>query len=711
MPYIASYFPITNPTLIFFVVMLIILLAPVIMGKLRIPHIIGMVLAGVAIGPFGFNILTRDASFELFGRVGLYYIMFLASLEMDMEGLKRNKYRTLFFALLTFAIPFALMYAASISLLHYVPMAALLLGVIMSSNTLVSYPIVSRYGLQSKDSVTLSVGASMLSLLLSLICLAIIVASCNGTGDWQFWIVFIAKFAVYCVALIYFVPRVTRWFLRRYSDAVMQFIFIMGILFLSAALAELVGLEGIFGAFFSGIILNRFIPHVSPLMNRIEFIGNALFIPYFLIGVGMLINIRLLFQGGGIIWTVLCIVVFGTLGKAVAAYLSGWLFRLPRAASHMMFGLTSAHAAGAIAMVMVGMKLKTAEGVPVVDERMLNGIVIMILFTCIISSLITEASARMIIIRDKELPAEDNRNDDELMLIPVKYKEYACHLMDIALMMRNPKLGRNLVALNVVYDDDHMRQHQEEGIRLLEEVSEYASSSDVSVQTQVRIAANIANGIKHAFKEFRASEILIGMHMHDKVSAKFWGEFHQSLFNGLHRQIMMARLYHPLSTLRRIVVAVPSRAQYEPGFYRWLERLSRMAENIECRVQFSGRTDTLQIINQFTTNRHPNVRAIYQTMEHWNELPRLATTIANDHLFVVVTARKGTVSYKTAMDHLPEELTKYFKGKNLMIIFPDQYGDDKTTMTFAQPQHTEERSAYEEIREWARRKRRLIMRK
>jgi len=711
MPYIASYFPITNPTLIFFVVMLIILLAPVIMGKLRIPHIIGMVLAGVVIGPFGFNILTRDASFELFGRVGLYYIMFLASLEMDMEGLKRNKYRTLFFALLTFAIPFALMYAASISLLHYVPMAALLLGVIMSSNTLVSYPIVSRYGLQSKDSVTLSVGASMLSLLLSLICLAIIVASCNGTGDWQFWIVFIAKFAVYCVALIYFVPRVTRWFLRRYSDAVMQFIFIMGILFLSAALAELVGLEGIFGAFFSGIILNRFIPHVSPLMNRIEFIGNALFIPYFLIGVGMLINIRLLFQGGGIIWTVLCIVVFGTLGKAVAAYLSGWLFRLPRAASHMMFGLTSAHAAGAIAMVMVGMKLKTAEGVPVVDERMLNGIVIMILFTCIISSLITEASARMIIIRDKELPAEDNRNDDELMLIPVKYKEYACHLMDIALMMRNPKLGRNLVALNVVYDDDHMRQHQEEGIRLLEEVSEYASSSDVSVQTQVRIAANIANGIKHAFKEFRASEILIGMHMHDKVSAKFWGEFHQSLFNGLHRQIMMARLYHPLSTLRRIVVAVPSRAQYEPGFYRWLERLSRMAENIECRVQFSGRTDTLQIINQFITNRHPNVRAIYQTMEHWNELPRLATTIANDHLFVVVTARKGTVSYKTAMDHLPEELTKYFKGKNLMIIFPDQYGDDKTTMTFAQPQHTEERSAYEEIREWARRKRRLIMRK
>jgi len=418
-----------------------------------------------------------------------------------------------------------------------------------------------------------------------------------------------------------------------------------------------------------------------------------------------------LFQGGGIIWTVLCIVIFGTLGKAIAAYLAGLLFRLPRVASHMMFGLTSAHAAGAIAIVMVGMRLTTTSGTPIVDERMLNGIVIMILFTCIISSIVTEASARLIIIRDKEIPAEDNRNDDECILIPVKYEEYANHLIDIALMMRNPKLGRSLVALNVVYDDDHMRHNQEIGHRLLEQVSEYASGSDVHVQTQVRIAANIANGIKHAFKEFRASEILIGMHMHPKVSTKFWGEFHQSLFNGLHRQIIMARLYHPLSTLRRIVIAVPSRAQYEPGFYRWLERLSRMAENIECRVQFSGRTDTLQMINQYITNWHPGVRAVYQTMEHWNELPRLAATIADDHLFVVVTARKGTVSYKAAMDHLPDELTKYFKGKNIMIIFPDQFGDDKTTMTFAQPQHTEERSAYEEIREWAMRNKRLITRR
>ncbi len=700
MAHLSSYFPITDPTLIFFVVLLIILFAPIIMGKLRIPHIIGMVLAGVAVGKYGFNILARDASFELFGRVGLYYIMFLASLEMDMEGLRRNKWRTLIFGLLTFVIPFVITYLMGINILDYTPFAALLLGCIMSSNTLVSYPIVARYGLQQKPSVILSVGSTMISLLIALIVLATLVASATGNATAGFWLLFIGKALLYVAIMLTLVPRLTRWFLRRYSDAVMQFIFVMAILFLSAALAEVVGLEGIFGAFFAGLVLNRYIPHVSPLMNRIEFIGNAIFIPYFLIGVGMLINVRLLFGGGAILWVVGCIVVFGTLGKALAAYTAAGLFHLPHTSGHMMFGLTSAHAAGTIAMVIVGMDMRTPDGRPLIDENMLNGIVIMILFTCIISSLVTDRASQRITLRDKQMPSEDLPDDDEKILVPVKYKEYANRLMSMAIMARNPKLHRPIVALNVVYDDDNMRRNQEDGVRILRQVEQYAAGSDVPVQTQVRVAANIANGIKHAFKEFQASEILIGMHMHEQVSPKFWGQFHQSLFNGLNRQIFMARLYHPLNTLRRIQVAVPSRAQYEPGFYRWLERLSRIAENLECRVQFNGRMDTLQMINQFVQNRHPNVRAVYVAMPHWNELPRLASTIADDHLFVVVTARKGTVSYKSAMERLPEELTKYFNGKNLVIIFPDQYGDDKSTMTFAQPQHTEETSAYVVFGNW-----------
>ena len=702
---IAQYFPITNPTLIFLVVLLVILAAPIVMGKLRIPHIIGMVLAGVMLGKYGFDILERDKSFEILGKVGLYYILFLASLEMDMEGLKKNMRRIGIFGMLTFLIPASMMYLVGIFILQYHHSTSLLLSCIMASNTLIAYPIVARYGLQRKPSVTLSVGGSMLSLLLSLVVLAALEAAQDKTVDILFWFLFLAKFIVYCTIVILIIPRLSRWFLRRYSDAVMQYIFVMSMMFMSAALSEAVGIDGIFGAFMAGLILNRYIPRLSALMNRIEFIGNALFIPYFLIGVGMLINVRLLFDGGNIIWIVLCFVFFGTFGKAVAAYVACIGFRMPLSSGHMTFGLTCAHAAGAIAMVMVGMETEIAPGISMVNDDILNGVVMMILFTCIISTIITEQSAQRIVLRDKDIvPDNGGRNDDEKFLIPVKYPEYANNLINLGILMRNTKLNRGLVALNVVYDDENMRVNQEKGQRLLEQVTLYAAGSDVRMQTQVRIAANIANGIKHAFKEFRASEIIIGMHTHKEVSPKFWGEFHQSLFNGLSRQIIMARIMQPLNTVRRIQVCVPSRAQFEAGFYRWLERLSRLADNLECRINFHGRKDTLELIAEYAHNRHPNMRAEYTEMLHWNELPKLAGTIAKDHIFVVVTARKGTISYKNAMDRLPDELTRYYSGTSMMIIFPDQFGDAMDKMTFSQPQHTEEESAYETIREWMRRR-------
>lgn len=704
---LTHYFPITDPTLIFFVVLLIVLFAPIIMGKLRIPHIIGMVLAGIVVGKYGLNILERDSSFELFGRVGLYYIMFLAALEMDMEGMKKNKSRLLIYGLLTCFVPFTLTYLMSIHLLHYSTKSSLLLSCIMASNTLIAYPIVSRYGLQQKPSVTLSVGSSMLSLLIALVILAGLVASFGEHDGILFWIFFAAKFAAYCGFMIFLIPRLTRWFLRRYSDAVMQFIFVMAMLFMSAALSQIVGIEGVFGAFFAGLILNRYIPHISPLMNRLEFIGNALFIPYFLIGVGMLINVNLLFQGGHILWVIFCIVFFGTLGKAIAAYAACLGFRLPLSSGHMMFGLTSAHAAGSIAMVMVGMNILIGPNTYLVNDDMLNGVVIMILFTCIISSLLTDWSSQKIVLRDKELPeAEDEKKgNDEKILIPVRYPEYADNLMDLALLVRNQKLNRGLVCLNVVYDDKDMRYNQEQGRQLLDHCSQLAAATDVMTQTQVRIAANIANGIKHAFNEFQCSESIIGMHMHPERSPKFWGEFHQSLFNGLSRQIIMARVIQPLNTIRRIQVAVPSRAEFEPGFYRWLERLSRMAGNLDCRIQFHGRTETLALINEYIQNRHHEVRADYALMNHWNEMPQLAAQISNDHMLVVITARKGPVSYKTALERLPEEITRFFSGTNLMIIFPDQYGDSSgDQLTFAEPQHQEEISAYEAFSQWIRKK-------
>jgi Kef-type K+ transport system membrane component KefB len=657
-------------------------------------------------GHYGLDILERDDSFELFGRVGLYYIMFLAGLEMDVEGVKKNARDYIVFGLLTCLVPLGLTYLMAFFLLHYTPAASFLLGCIMASNTLIAYPIIGRYGLQRHHSVMLSVGSSMISLFMALVMIAALAAvyGKDGLSGTWFWPLFVGKLALYIVAMLWMIPRLTRYFLRRYSDSVMQFIFVLAVMFLNAALTDFIGLEGIFGAFFSGLILNRYIPHVSPLMNRIEFIGNALFIPYFLIGVGMLINVRTLAQGPYVLWVMLMIAFFGTFGKAVAAYLSSLLFRLPKADGHMMFGLTSAHAAGAIAMVMVGMRLEMAPGVFLVNDDMLNGVVLMILVTCVVSTLMTEHASQQIVISQRaheSHKSHESHGSTDRILISVKYPEIAPQLLSLALFVRNRQTDQLPIALNVVYDDEQANANREQGLRLLEQLQRQASASEVRLMTQVRLASNIANGIKHAFRESACTEVIMGMHVHTNQNAKFWGDFIQSLYNGLNRQIMLVRFVQPLNTLRRIRVAVPSRAEFEPGFHRWLERLCRLAGELDCRIEFHGREESLTLIDEYINSRHHSVRAEFTRMEHWNELPQLAAHIADDQLFVVVTARKGTISYKNALDRLPDELQKYFSGKNLMIIFPDQYGHQKEDrMSFTEAQHHEENSIYDTIQRW-----------
>ena len=705
---ITSHFPITSPTIAFFVVLMIILIAPIVMSKLRIPHIVGMVLAGVVIGKYGLNILPRDSSFELFGRVGLLYIIFLAGLEMDLEGFKKNIRSVGIFGLLTFLVPFVITYVAGITVLHYNALSSLLLSCIMASNTLIAYPIVARYGLQKHHVTTLSVGASMIALFTSLVVVAAVVGARTGDGGdtWYYWPLFFVKLVAYCALMLYAIPRLTRTFLRHYSDSVMQYIFVLSMMFMSAALCELIGLEGVLGAFFSGLILNRFIPTMSPLMGRIEFIGNALFIPYFLIGVGMLINIRMLLQPE-VLFIVLVIVFVGTLGKALAAYASCITFRMSWLEGHLMFGLTSAHAAGSIAMAMIGVSVMFADGSYIVDEAMMNGIVIMILFTCILSTVISEYSARELVLREEKDRLEHSSSrdantnfDDEKILIPVKYPETCDTLVNLAIMMRNSELNRGLIALNVVYDDNDVEVNQRRGQEILRQVTQTANASDVRIQTQVRLATNIGNGIRHAFMEYDCSEIILGLHIHDNSNRVFWGEFAQSVFNNLSRQIIIARCAQPFSTLRAIQVVVPSRAEYEPGFYRWLERLCRLAKALECRMVFHATLTTLSLIQLYVENRHPHVRGEYVEMAKWIGMPKVAEETPDDNMLVIITARQGTVSYKAALDKLPEEITEHYHGSNIMIIFPDQYGPAPETFTFTSIQHKEQVSAYQDLRNW-----------
>jgi len=682
------HLPIQDPTWVFFLVLLIILFAPLLFARLRIPHIIGLILAGVLIGEHGFNILERDTSFKLFGQVGIYYIMFLAGLEMDLVDLKRNLSKGIQFGALTALIPFAFGFITGYYILHYTLSASLLLSCIFASHTIVSYPIIARYGLTKHPAVTITISATMIALLFALLVLALISGQYRGgeVNTW-FWLWFAVKCVGYFVCVITFFPMIIRWFFKRYTERVVQYIFVIMMVFLAAALANLCGLEGLLGAFIAGLIFNRFIPYTSPLMNRIEFVGNALFIPYFLVGVGMMVNLQPLLKDMNAIVVVLIIVVASTLSKLIASTISRKLFHFNHAQGLVMFGLSEAHAAGAIAMVMVGTSLEVSPGVPLMSNAVLDGVVMMILISCIISSMATDQGARKLRLQleNSEEASESRPADDEKIMVLVKDTSKLQNIMQTAIMMRNAALNRGLICLNVVNDADYTEKSQAKSRETLRMAEDICSAADVRVQTQSRLAVNIVNGVVHSMRENDASEILIGIHEPQTGDKSYYGQFAHGLIQSMERQLIIVDYNQPVSTIRKIVVAVPEQAEYEVGFYRWVCRLARLAGEIGCRIEFRTSEATGRQIHHYMQQYFKNVRAEYKMLDSLSDIKALKDELNPDHLFVIVTARQGGISYHTSFSKIPELLQTHFSHCSVMMVYPDQFGENNEVYSFSAP--------------------------
>ncbi|MDR0658150.1 MAG: cation:proton antiporter [Mediterranea sp.] len=694
------HFPVTDPTWVFLLVLIIILFAPILLSRLRIPHIIGMIIAGIMIGEYGFNILERDSSFELFGKVGLYYIMFLAGLEMDLEGFKKNRIKAMVFGVLTFMIPMILGIWSSMSLLGYGLTTSILLASMYASHTLIAYPVVNRYGLSRLRSVSITVGGTALTVAWALLVLAVISGMYKGEIGHLFWIMLTVKVVLVCFLIIYLFPRIGRWFFRKYEDSIMQFIFVLVLVFLGGGLLELAGMEGILGAFMVGLVLNRLIPNISPLLNRLEFVGNALFIPYFLIGVGMIIDLRVLFTGGTALKVVAVMTAIATFSKWLAAWMTQKIFRMQTSERTMMFGLSNAQAAATLAAVLVGNKIEIAPGLPLLNDDVLNGTVVMILFTCIISSIATERAARKIAVQDSSGDVEEKPREEENILIPIANPETIENLVNMALVMKEPRRKDGLTALSVVNDSNVSNARLVLGKRYLERSAMTAAAADVSVNTIMRFDLNIASGIIHTMKEYNASEVIIGLHRKVTLVDSFLGALAENLLKGTHKQIMIVKCLMPVNTLRRIIVAVPPKAEYEAGFFKWVERLCRMGLQLGCRVHFYAHSDTLGYLKGYISYKHKGMRREFTALEDWNDLLLLTGQVHFDHLLVIVSARRGFISYDPSFEKLPSQITKYFNNNSLMVLYPDQYGDPQETLSFSEPVHHNESQHYNNVGKW-----------
>ena len=663
-------FPLKQPVAIFLLVLLIILVCPIVFRRLRIPHIVGLILSGVIVGPYGFNLLERDASFEIFGQVGILYLMFLAAVEIDMFHLRKNLRKGVIFGLITFAIPMVLGIVGSRLAFGAGWTTCVLIASMYASHTLISYPIVSRFGLQNAKSAVIAVCATIVAVMLALLTLAGVVDVAEGGFSPLRAVRLVVLMGAYALLVGVSFREATKWFFRTFSDQVSQFIYVLAMVFIASMIAQLLGLEAILGAFYAGLVLNRFIPMRSGLMGRIQFVGNALFIPYFLIGVGMLINVHVIFQGWGVGWVALNMAVVAMASKWLAAWIGAKAFRMGPTDRRVMFGLTSGKAAATIAATMIGFQ----HGL--LTEDMMNGAVLMILVSCIVSTVVTQgATKRMRIDRtEEELKAETETVPGEYarQLVAVANPVTAEGLMRMALLMRNPRNRLPVTALFVRNSDDGRRI--EMGRNALRSAVAAAQSVDIEVKDVERYDVNVVAGVTNEAKQDRASDIMIGLHRKSNVVDSFYGTMIEQLLQATDKMIFMSRCFIPVDTVGRIFVLAPDKAEYETGFQTWVERMANLAGQLACRVVFMASPTTCEFIRNVIVDEKFSIRHSYRELQSWDDFIVRSAEIQEDDLFTVVGARKGSISHSQEFENLPAFLSRNFARHNLMMLYPEQFG-------------------------------------
>lgn len=666
--------PLGNPVLIFSLILFIILLSPILLRKLNIPGIIGLIIAGVVIGPYGLNILEKNSAIDLFSTIGLLYIMFIAGLELDMNEFKLNKNKSLLFGFFTFIFPLSIGFPVCYYLLGYDFNASLLTASMFATHTLVAYPIVSKLGVSKNQAVAITVGGTILTDTAVLIILAVIMANSQGNLNLEFWIRLGVSLAIFSAIMFLVIPRIAKWFFRKLeSEKHSHYIFVLAVVFFAAFLAEVAGVEPIIGAFVAGLALNKLIPHSSALMNRIEFIGNSLFIPFFLISVGMLVDVSVILSGPTALIVAGTLSVVALFGKWFAALFSQLMFKYSKAQRQIIFGLSSAHAAATLAVILVGYKAE------ILDENILNGTIILILITCIVASFATEKAAKKIIIEsedDTERLVKSNGIHSEHILLPIANVSNIEKLLEFSIFIKDKKSANPISVLSVVSNNKEAEINILKARNKLEEFVKQASASETKVNIITTIDHNPASGIARVSREIMADIIVLGWPQRSGFIDKLIGEKIDSILSNTYKTTFICHIEKPLVLHKRIVIVAPPLTEHENGFELWLNKIARLAQELSIPILFFCNEATEKAVGKTFKKAKLTASITINNFTDWDDFFVLSRQIRADDLFVLVSARKGAASYIGILENLPVKLEKHFTDNSRFVIYPQQHSDN-----------------------------------
>ncbi|CAN5320100.1 cation:proton antiporter [soil metagenome] len=487
--------PLTSAGWVFALLFALMLLVPILAERVRIPPIVGLVLAGTLIGPNVLGLLEREGAIALLGSAGLLYLMFLAGLELDLDEFIKHRRDALLFGVATFVFPMGISIAA-VSALGFGLLPAILIASCWASHTLLTYPSFRRFGTQNNRAVATSVGATIITDTAALLVLVVVVRADEGELGAGFWLGLIVSLGLLIAALMYGLPALARWFFTGIGqDRAIRFAFVLTALFASAGLAELAGVEAIIGAFLAGLSLNRLVPNASLLMERVEFLGAQLLIPLFLISVGMLVDPAVL--ADPVTLGIAAAFIAMALGaKFIAAAVSGRLLGYDTAEIGAMFALSGAQAAATLAAVVVGFN------VGLIDEDTVNAVILVILVTCLVTSWAANRYAPRLTRPDRPQPI------GAMVVVPVTRPESRTPLMRLAAAMAKRDSGTvvPLTVMNLEADRETVT-----AVKLATVESEaIVLKSGAEASGLVRIDGTPAQGILHTLVERNGSLLILG---------------------------------------------------------------------------------------------------------------------------------------------------------------------------------------------------------
>lgn len=662
--------PFSDPVLIFALVMLIILLAPLIFKQLRIPGLVGIILSGTLVGPSVLGLLERDSTIELLGTVGLLYLMFMAGLSIDLNRFEKLRNRSIGFGIISYLFPAIGAYYLGVLFFDYSVSTSLLMGAIVGSHTLLAYPIAERLGITKNTAVTMSIGGTLVTDALSLGVLAVIAGTAGDASGVGYWLGFGASVSVFVIGATLILPRLGRWFFRniKYQNNT-DYVFMVAVLFSTAFLAELSGLASIIGAFLAGLLLNRLVPESGTLMSRIQFVGNAMFIPFFLISVGMLVDVAVL--GSYDVWEKaigLMVLVFA--GKAIASVIIKLIFRYSIEEGLVIYGLTTPQSAATLAVTLLGYDLGFF------DQTAVNAVVILILFSCLLGPWLVEKYGRIVASQDDEKPFNP-ADAPQRILVPLANPETSDALMDIAFMVRDEKSGQPIYPLTVARDGRNVDANVASSEKMLSHAVLHAASAEVPVNPITRVDLNVSKGISRAVEERRITNIVVGWNGEVSTRRRVFGSVLDQLLEEVDEMVMVCKIEKPVNLFERLIVAIPPLSSLEIGFRGTIHSLKLMAERMGVGLVVISTDAREPYIRKGVLSVKPDIDVKFSTINRWSELTAWLDTHCNENdLFALLSSRGGTISWRPGLDRLPRVIVQRYPELSFITTYSSEIEEE-----------------------------------